>query len=118
MHVVPHLREHGAAVVQAALAGLGGVVLGTRAADVREHAVFLGECALDVGEGVGGAVGRVDALAGQPAPGGQRLEVGDDGLEEVDEVLVLAVKGPVALDVKGGEACGVLGELVRPEDPV
>ena len=60
----------------------------------------------------------MDALACQPAPGGQRLEIGDDGLEEVDEVLVLAVQGAVAFDVKGGEAGRVLGELVRPEDPV
>ena len=36
------------------------------------------------------------------------------GIKEIDEILVLIVRG-IALRVKGGEACSVLGVFVSPE---
>lgn len=116
--VVPDLVELSAAVVERSLAGLGLVVLGAAAADEGDGAVSKGQGILDVGEGVGGGVGRADVGGGEPAPGGEDLVVGDDGLEELEEVVVLVGLWPVALLVKGREAGGVLGELVGPELPV
>lgn len=116
--VVPHLVELSAAIVERSLAGLGLVVLGATAADEGDGAVSMGQSSLDVGEGVGGGVGRADVGGRQPAPGREDLVVGDDGLEELEEVVVLVGLWPVALLVKGREAGGVLGELVGPELPV
>ena len=49
------------------------------------------------------------------AYGGQVLEEGDGRLEKVNHLLVLPVRGAVALDIEAGEARGVLAELVAPE---
>ena len=49
---------------------------------------------------------------------GVHLERADDGVEEVNHILVLLVVGAVASDVERGRASGVLGELVRPESLV
>lgn len=93
MVVVVDLAQLGASVVEGALAGLGLVVLGPAAADVGDGAVAAGEGGLDVGEGVGGLVGGADVGGGEPAPGREGLVVGDDGLVEVEEVVVLAGLG-------------------------
>lgn len=90
MVVVPDLLELGAAVVGGALAGGRLVVLGAAAAEVGDLAVARLEGVLDVGEGVAGRVGGLDAGVGEPAPGGQVLVVADDGLEELKQVVVLA----------------------------
>lgn len=118
MIVIPDFVELSAAVVERPLAGLGLVVLGATAADEGDGAVSKGQGILDVGEGVGGGVGRADVGGGEPAPGGEDLVVGDDGLEELEEVVVLVGLWSVALLVKGREAGGVLGEFVGPELPV
>lgn len=70
---------------------------------------------LDVREGIRRRVARRDAGTGQPVPAGQAAVEGHDRLEEVDDVLVLDVLGPVAGHVKGAVARGVFRELVRPE---
>lgn len=93
MVVVPHLVELRAAVVTRPLAGLCLVVLGTAAAEVGHDAVLAAQRGLNVGKRVGGPVGGVDVGGGEPAPGGEGLVVGDDGLEELEEVVVLAGLG-------------------------
>lgn len=113
--VVPHLGEDGLAAVEGALAGGGLVVAGAGAADVGDLAEAGGQGGADVGDGVGGAVRGADAAVGEPAPGRQRLVVGRDRGEEVDDLLVLGVGRAVALRVEGAEARRVLAELVRPE---
>ena len=49
---------------------------------------------------------------------GVHLERADDGVEEVNYILVLLVVGAVASDVECGRASGVLGELMGPESLV
>lgn len=93
MVVVPHLVELRAAVVARPLAGLCLVVLGAAAADVGDDAVAVGQRGFNVGKRVGGPVGRMDVGVGEPAPGGEGLVVGDDGLEELEEVVVFAGLG-------------------------
>lgn len=118
VEVVPGLGELGVPVVERALAGLGGVVAGSVAAQVGDGAVALLEGGLEVREGVGGRVGRGDGLGGEPLPGRGLFVVVDGGLKEVDDLFVFLVLGAVAFHVKGAEAGCVLGELVGPEDPV
>ena len=62
----------------------------------------------------GGGIGN-GARRERAAYRGQILEEGDRSLEKVNDLLVLAVRGAVALDVEGGETRGVLAELVAPE---
>lgn len=57
----------------------------------------------------------MDVGGGEEAPGGQAAVVHDGRLEEVDDVLVLDVLGPVAWQVEGGVAGCVFAELVAPE---
>lgn len=88
--VIPHLVQLRAAVVTRPLAGLCLVVLGTATAEIGNDAVLAGQRSLNVGKRVGGPVGGVDVGGGEPAPGGEGLVVGDDGLEELKEVVVFA----------------------------
>jgi hypothetical protein len=117
VHVVPHLADDCAATVCAVLrhALLGGVVSGARASHVWHRTRLLGQLALDVAQGVGGAVAGRDLGFLQPAPGREALVVLDCGLEELDDLLVFDVVGSVAGDVKGRVAGRVLGKLVGPE---
>lgn len=91
--VVPHLVKLRAAIIMRSLAGLGLVVPGAAAANVGNDAVAVGQRGLDVGKRVRGSVGRMDVGVGEPAPGGEGLVVGDDGLEELEEVVVFAGLG-------------------------
>lgn len=137
MVVVPDLAELRAAAISRALARVGLVVLGTLAADEGQDAEAVRQRRLDVRQRVGRAVGGPDGGRGEPAPGGQGSVERDDGLEKVEEVGVLGALGTlcsllvlpacqglehrethVAFGVEGGEASGVLGELVCPEHPV
>lgn len=90
MVVVPHLVQLRATVVTRTLAGLCLVVLGAAAANVGDDAKLAGQRSLNVGKRVGGPVGRMDVGVGEPAPSGEGLVVGDDGLIELEEVIVLA----------------------------
>lgn len=116
--VVPDLGQDRVPVVQAAPAGLGGVVARAGAPDVGDLAEAAGERGLQVRERVVARVGGADAGGAEPAPGGQGVVVGQGGLEEVDDLLVLDVLRAVALDVEGRVARGVLAELVAPEPGV
>ena len=116
--VVPDLAELGLAGVLGTLASLGLVVRKAGAANVRDGAVLLLQSTLDVSKGVGGAVGGLDAGVREPGEGGQVVPVLDDGLEELEEVVVLVVLGAETLGLEGAVAGGVLGELVAPELPV
>lgn len=93
MGVVPHLVQLRATVVMRPLAGLCLVVSGAAAADVGDDAVAMGQRGLDVGKRVRGFVRRMDVGSGEPAPGGESLVVGDDGLVELEEVVVFASLG-------------------------
>lgn len=115
MAVVPHLTDHGPPAVGAALAGLGGVVPRAAAADVRGGAVLFGQLVLDSRQRVLGLVAGGDLRLGQPVVRRETSVELDGGLEEIDHLLVLFVLGPVAGDVKGRVASGVLGEFVAPE---
>lgn len=112
MEIVPHLRDLRAAVVQRSLARRSLVVSCAGTANVRRSTVFGAQSFLEVREGVGSAVGRNDVVVGEPLEGVQAAVVEDDGLEEVDHLFVLGVLGTVAGNIEGGEAGGMLAELV------
>ena len=114
MIVIPNLRDRRVAPVRAVPAA-GAVVPRARAANVGNGAEPGLQRALHLAQGVGRRVARRDAGLLEPVPGGQGLVIRDGGVEEVDDVLVLAVLRAVAGHVEGGVAGGVLGELVRPE---
>lgn len=138
--VIPDLAELGTAVVERALAGLGLVVARTGAANVGLlTAEAGGQGVVDVGESVLGLVGGDNGGVREPLVGGQGAVVGDDGLEVVEQIILLLVVGTllktwldnmdalnqvstrktyVALGLEGREAGGVLGVLVSPEVPV
>jgi hypothetical protein len=93
--VVPHFVQLRAAVVAGTFASLCLVVLGTATADVGDDAKLAGQRSLNVGKRVGGSVRRMDVGVGEPAPGGESFVVGDDGLVELEEVVILAGLGPL-----------------------
>jgi hypothetical protein len=86
-----------------------------RAANVSQRAGLAVDRVLDVRELVRGRVAGHDARAGEEVVRRVHLERADDGLHEVDDVLVLLVAGAVARDVERGRAGRVLRELVLPE---
>lgn len=112
MEVIPHLAHLRAAVIQRPFTGGSLVVPRSRASDERRGAVLGAESGLDVRDGVGGGVGGRDAVVREPFEGVKTAVVEDDGVEEVDDFLVLHVLRAVAGDVEGGEAGGVFGEFV------
>ena len=57
-------------------------------------------------------------MCAKPTPGGKTHEVFDDSLEEIHNIFVLDILGPVARKVEGAEAGGVLAELMAPESGV
>ena len=106
-------------------------------AEVGDRASLRLKRALDLGERVRRLVRREDTRAAEEGAlevdktsilheylrskhvvGGVHLERADDGVEEVNHILVLLVVRAVAGDVERGRASGVLGELVRPESLV
>ena len=99
--VIPHLRDLRAAVVQGSLARRSLVVSCAGAANVRRRAVLGAKSLLEVGEGVGGAVGWNDIVIGEPLEGVQAAVMEDHSLEEVDHLFVLGVLGAIAGDVEG-----------------
>lgn len=112
MEVVPHLTKLRATIVGRVGACRCLIKSRTRAADVWRGAVLLRKCIFERGQGVCGGVRGLDAMAAQPGPGRQAFVVHDNGLEEVNDILVLAILGSVAGDVKGGIAGRMLGKLV------
>ena len=112
MEVIPHLGDLRAPGVRRARARGRFVVARAGAADVRRGAVLGREGGFEGGQRVFRAVGGRDAVRGEPGEGRQAGVVHDRRGEEVDDFLVFDVRGAVAGDVEGGEAGGVLGELV------
>lgn len=110
--VVPHLVQLRAPVVTRTLAGFCLVVLGTAAAEVGNYAVLAGQRGLNVRKCVGGPVGGVDVGGGEPAPGGEGLVVGNDGLVELEEVVVFAGLGSL-YDIIVSWRIGIYGRVVR-----
>ena len=115
MLIVPHLAEHRVAIIRRILPRLGGVEAGTSAAQERRSLRLLDERGQDLSVRVRGGVGGRDIRGGEPFERREALLVPDDGLEEVDDFLVLAVLRAVAGHVEGAEAVAVLGHLVAPE---
>ena len=108
MLIVPDLAENGVASVGCVLASLGGVEPGSRATQERDTAVLLMKDVYEFGVRVSGGVGRCDAFCREPVESWEVLVVLDCCLEEVNDILVLAVLGPIARNVKCGKASGVL----------
>lgn len=115
MEVVPDLVHDSPSIVGRVCAGDSLVISGAAASNVWQRAVAIGQSGLEVAEGVGGGVAWSDAGGEKEAPGRQAAVVHDCGLEEVDNLLVLDVFGPVAGHVKGRVTSRMLGEFVAPE---
>lgn len=118
MAVIPRLAQLRAPIIRRTVPSRRLIEPRPGAPDVRLSPVRIRQRILDVGERVGGAVGRRDAGVGEPGESGQAPVEEDGGLEEVDDVFVRLVARAVAGEVEGREAGRVLGELVRPEIPV
>lgn len=118
MLIVPHLAEHRVAIIRRILPRLRGVEAGASAAQERGSLRLLDERGQDLRVRVRRRVGGRDIGGGEPLERREALLVPDDGLEEVDDLLVLAVLRAVARHVEGREARRVLAELVAPEPGV
>lgn len=108
MLIVPHLAQNGVASVSRVLTSFGGVEPGSRATQERDTAVLVMEDVYEVRVRVSGRVGGCDSFCREPIEGWKVLVVLDGCLEEIDDILVLAVLGPIARKVKGGKASGML----------
>jgi hypothetical protein len=71
------------------------------------------KCAGNLGVGVGLAGAGSDASTSQPIVGGQILEQGDGGVEEIDKLVFLFVVA-VTVGVQGGVTSSVLAPFVLP----
>ena len=115
MIVIPHLRQVRSTSVSGPITSLSLIITWARAANIGDSAKACGECGLHFRQRIYCSVARANVLGGQPAVGREVHVVHHSGLEEVDDVFVLAILWTVAGKIEGGEAGGVFGELVAPE---
>ena len=115
MVVIPDLTDIRSPSISAVPSRVRGVIPGSRAAHIRHRAEPARQRALHILQRVRRHVGRPDPAGREPAERRQALVEQDGRVEEVNGVFVALVLGAVARHVEGGEARGVLAELVRPE---
>lgn len=115
MEVIPHLIQLSTAIIRASLTSSSLIVPRATASNIRQRAITLRQRRLQIAQRHGRTVARLNASGAEPAVRGQALVVLDRGLEELGDLLVLDVLGPVAGDVEGRVARAVLAEFVRPE---
>lgn len=115
MHIIPRLGQHGKPIILGALSSLRLVEPRPRTPKVRRGAGLAPQRALDVLKRVAGRVRGPDPSPRQPVVGRIAAEVGHGRGEVVEDVFVFHPLGAVAGEIEGGEAGGVLGELMGPK---
>jgi len=84
-------------------------------AKVRDTSSLRLDGVLELRKSIGRLIRRNDAGRCKDLESRILLEGADDGIEEVDDILVFLVFGSIAGDVEGGGACCMFGEFVCPE---
>ena len=115
MMVIPNFAQNRISIIQSPLTSRRSVVFGSRAANIRQLTKAICQCRLQVREGDGCSVRGSDRRRGKPTVCGEDLVVRYRGLEEIDYLAVILVRGTVARYIEGRIACSMFRELVAPE---
>jgi len=115
VEVVPHLRDDSVTIIGRTSTSGSGVVSWSRASNVWDGTIALGERSLHITQRVRRGVAWLDACSVQEAKGRKTAVVHDGSFEEFYHLLVLDILWTVARNIESREAGRMLGELVTPE---